>query len=293
MQHTDLKEFNTIIYETAQAFMTDLTPGMAKIHWNAYADLTIDQVREAFSQHIATANRFPVPAQIRELANAGKPATSLDIDADEAWTIAVQASDERDSVVWTETICIAWGQVRDVFEFDEVGARMAFRQIYSRLIAEHRAAGNVPAWELSAGYDAVGRVDAIEAAGRLGRHVHPKVREVYNLPPASVGIKGLLESASNARESHQDRHLGAEDERVGDGGASGSEAARIALQALKEMLGGDDTRKAEAERRRKERQAELDCSKERQLQRLKQLELDLEARKTSRDVQPQEVRNAA
>ena len=52
------------------------------------------------------------------------------IGADEAWSLACQAMDESATVVMTEQITQAWGVARDVMP-DKVGARMAFRQVFS------------------------------------------------------------------------------------------------------------------------------------------------------------------
>ena len=93
--------------------------------------------------------------------------------ADEAWSLIPQ--DEAKSVVWTAEMAQAFGVVLPLLDTgDKVGARLAFREAYNRLVANARDAGEPVNWSPSLGHDAKSREAAlIEAVDRghisLGR----------------------------------------------------------------------------------------------------------------------------
>ena len=89
---------------------------------------------------------------------------------DEAWAIALQAGDERDTVVMTGEILAALQVARPILEArDKVGARMAFLSAYDRLIDQARQEAQPVKWEVSLGFDPDLRIRAIEQARNLGR----------------------------------------------------------------------------------------------------------------------------
>lgn len=149
-----------------------LTETQVAMFVRALAPYPLDQVRAALDAHVRDPQRGrwpPVPADvIAQMAAAaeadGRPG------AEEAWAISLAASDERDTVVWSAEMAEAWTAARPVFSRgDEIGARMAFREVYQRLIAEARAARRPLAWSTSLGHDADRRAEAIGAAVQLGR----------------------------------------------------------------------------------------------------------------------------
>jgi hypothetical protein len=54
---------------------------------------------------------------------------------------------------------------------DEVGARMAFKDAYSRIVRESKERGEKVVWNVSLGFDAKKRTQAIEHARQIGRDV--------------------------------------------------------------------------------------------------------------------------
>lgn len=99
-------------------------------------------------------------------------------EPNEAWSLALAASDEFDSVVMTDEIQLALGAARAVLEAgDKVGARMAFLSAYQRQVDTSRREGKPVSWKLSPGYDVQRRLMAVEEAGRLGRLPAPVVQE--------------------------------------------------------------------------------------------------------------------
>lgn len=89
---------------------------------------------------------------------------------EEAWALSLAAMDESDTVVWTRECAQAWGACRPVMNLgDEVGARMAFREAYTRLVADARSNRDPVAWEVSEGFDRDKRRIAVCSAVESGR----------------------------------------------------------------------------------------------------------------------------
>lgn len=157
--------------------------GQKAMFFRALAEHTIAAVRRAFDAHVKdkTRGKFPpLPADIifqieGEAANDGRPG------AEEAWAIALQSADEAATVVWTNEIAQAWGIARVIYaEGDEVGARMAFKESYTRLLAEARKGGVAPQWTASLGHDAERRDAALDRAHIAG--YLPKPEPLRQLP---------------------------------------------------------------------------------------------------------------
>lgn len=118
---------------------------------------------------------------------------------DEAW--AGLPRDEADSVVWTAEMARAMGIVQPLLDDgDRNGARIAFREAYTRLVAEARDAGKPVQWTASLGHDPRGRDTALLRAVDLGRltaeqasellpgAVHPRIAAL--IAPAAKRIGG-------------------------------------------------------------------------------------------------------
>lgn len=85
---------------------------------------------------------------------------------EEAW--AMIPRDEESSIVWTEEMAQAYGASANLLnEGDKIGARMAFKEAYARLVAEARDRKEPPRWTPSLGSDVSGRqlalIDAVRA----------------------------------------------------------------------------------------------------------------------------------
>lgn len=87
----------------------------------------------------------------------------------EAWAVAIQASDEAATVVWTREMEQAWGAARALMaEGDKVAARMAFIDSYQRLVAEAKIERRPAQYHPSLGFDAAGRDGALRDAVQRG-----------------------------------------------------------------------------------------------------------------------------
>jgi len=124
-------------------------------------------------------------------------------DPNEAWSLALAASDEFDSVVLTDEIQLALGASRAILDAgDKVGARMSFLSAYQRLVDTARRENRPVKWSLSPGFDQQRRLIAVQEAGRLGRLPAPVVEEyrarLTNEPITQDGaaIAGLITGKS-------------------------------------------------------------------------------------------------
>lgn len=86
---------------------------------------------------------------------------------DEAWSMALAASDEYDTVLLTAEIRQAMVASGPILEAgDKVGARMAFMSAYERLVTNARNDNVAAKWEVSLGFDPARRAIAVESAIR-------------------------------------------------------------------------------------------------------------------------------
>lgn len=168
------------LYPQARA----LSDGQVAVFFRALAAYSLQQVRAALDAHVRDPERGrwpPVPADVVAQITAaarvdGRPGP------EEAWAIALRASDEAATVVWTAEIALALAACRPVLDAgDEVGARMAFREAYSRAVEAARARGVAPAWAASLGHDEQQRERALDSAVQMG--LLPAQEAAALLPP--------------------------------------------------------------------------------------------------------------
>ena len=87
---------------------------------------------------------------------------------EEAWS--QMPFNESQSVVWSDEGAKAFGIALPLLdEGDKVGARMAFKEAYTRMVGEARDEGRPVSWTPSLGYDKNGRSAALSEAVALGR----------------------------------------------------------------------------------------------------------------------------
>lgn len=131
------------------------------------------------------AGRLTLAAVIERINdNDGRPT------ADEAWALALDARDEANTVVWTDEAQEAFALARPVLDAgDKVGARMAFRDAYERIVRDARLANRPAQWSASLGWDPAGRTQVLEHAQRTGLLSAPMVAQLLP-PPQDTGLIG-------------------------------------------------------------------------------------------------------
>lgn len=211
MHDADFPSFSTMLEDVA-AFYPQAkapTPGQKAMYFRALRDADLSQVRSAFDAHMrdtrAQGGWMPLPSHILAqidgaVADDGRPG------ADEAWALALCARDEADTVIWTAEMAHAWSTCRTVFDLgDEVGARMAFRETYNRLVMQSRSQRTAPEWTVSLGFDPQRRDAALTSAVKAGRLQQSELPQIASLSvplllASQTVCDGIPSAARNAIE---------------------------------------------------------------------------------------------
>jgi len=147
---------------TAEACGTNLSDGAAALIASELATYDQAQVAGALRKCLRDLKGRLSLAAIIERLDDGRPG------ADEAWSM--MPFDESQTVVWSDEMAAALGIVQPLLdEGDKVGARMAFRECYTRLVAEARDERKPVNWTPSLGHDPRGRDGALLLAVEKGR----------------------------------------------------------------------------------------------------------------------------
>lgn len=166
----------------------------------------IEAVRAAFDAHVKDPQRgrfVPTPADVIAQLD-GLAADDSRPGAEEAWAIVQAGADEGATLVWTDEMGQAWGIAKPVLDGgDEVGARMAFREAYNRLVAEARKASRPAAWRATLGHDQQRREAAIRDAVLAGRLVADEVLHLLPAPLAAADQMPLLEGDARSPDVHR------------------------------------------------------------------------------------------
>lgn len=128
------------------------------------------------------------PIDIISRIDDGRPGS------EEAW--AMIPRDEATTVVWTAEMSAAHAIASELLEEgDKIGARMAFKEAYARLVSEARDRREPVRWVPSLGLDANGRepvlLDAIEK-GRLSADEAAKLLPYHRPSPQWLAISSAI-----------------------------------------------------------------------------------------------------
>lgn len=221
MRNEDLPQFAALLADVLSGYGKPL-PEKAEIGiWfrqlSPFPPSTIKQAFEAY--RIERPDFAPVPNGIVARCKLldGRP------DENEAWAVALTSQDEHETIVWTQEMAAAFSLAQPLLTSgDEIGARMAFKDAYKRLVGEARALNKPASWSVSAGWDAARRQIAVQkavVAGLLaGPQPHLALPNESGLTAAKPeGLQKLLDAMSqlddqNARAAQQyEAHLAEEE----------------------------------------------------------------------------------
>lgn len=172
MKQADFDAFHAILSDCLSMWSGAPSANVTAIWFRTLAAYDLQTLSAAFSSHMrdpANGKFEPKPAHIieqieRAAKNDGRPGP------EEAWAISLGARDEADTVVWTHECAQAWAAATPIMALgDEVGARMAFKETYARLVSEARARFEAASWEVSEGFDKDRRRSAVAQAIDAGR----------------------------------------------------------------------------------------------------------------------------
>lgn len=214
------------------------SPDVSVMWFRALEGYELSTLTAAFSAHIRDPEngKFePKPAHIvaqieRAMKNDGRPG------AEEAWATAFASQPEEETTVWTNETLRAWFDAGRplVMAGDKVGARMAFKEAYIRLVEEARAARVSVQWLVSQGFDHERKRVAIGRAVEAG--LIPE-SELLQLPlhntPLLLGRDGVDPVGISPARRERLRELRELMSRPRDPGPSQADLERERLQALK------------------------------------------------------------
>ncbi|MCF1183739.1 hypothetical protein L0E83_09855 [Marichromatium gracile] len=195
--------FGELLMGLLELYGRSLTPAAAALWWAAFEDHPFGEVRAAFSRYTQDPGqgRYP-PTPAAVLGCLARAPETVRPDADEAWAVALEALDERRTVCTNDEIEEAMTAARVVAAGgDRIGARLAFRAAYERVVRSRRQAGRAPCWRLSLGWDRDERARVAEQAVQRGLLEHERV--AAHLPPpaprgAAAAVAGLLSGRAGA-----------------------------------------------------------------------------------------------
>lgn len=154
-----------------------------------YPEATVLKALERFRRE--SKGRMTLPGVLDLIEDEdGRPSS------DEAWAMCPHS--EEESTFWTNEAREAFGIARRVLESgDKIGARMAFREAYDRLVREARAEGRRPEWSVSLGWDAQARERAVMKAVERGLIAPDAAQHLLPAPKSDIE-RVLLEGKSVA-----------------------------------------------------------------------------------------------
>lgn len=168
--------------------------------------------------------------------------------SNEAWATALLALDERNTVVWTDEMERAWVVAQPLAAGgDLIGARMAFKDAYDRLVRTAREERRLPVTRVSVGWDAAGRAAPVDQAVKLGYMTPGDAVSYLPAPDAGAGVVALLmhngQIAGDVPPEVRARLLALRDEIAVDGLRRAKERADLAAAVAADL----DARKAAAQ----------------------------------------------
>ena len=200
MNKNELTAFNEMMQGIAGMYDKQLNSTTIAIYFKKLGRFDYKTVEQGLFDHLETGKFMPKPADIIEAIetrrnNDGRPT------ADEAFTIAIQLQDEAATVVSNEEISQAWQEASYVMP-DRVGARMAFRSAYERIVSEARAQNSPLKWFPSLGTDKDAREAPVLRSIEQGRLPHTSMKLIAANPPQNNNLIGFdkKESAVNVSD---------------------------------------------------------------------------------------------
>lgn len=206
MRNSDLPEFAKLLTDFLMGYGKPAPDSATTAFWfrqlSAFSPATIGKAFAAYQ--VERPDFAPAPNGIvaRCKLMDGRP------DENEAWAMALASRDERETVTWTTEMQEAFGLCKGVLDGgDEIGARMAFKDAYTRLVTAARA-GNVPVkWSVSEGWDKERKelviARAIAAGALPAPPVHLQLEYEGGMPAERPeGLKRVLEACKQLEDPH-------------------------------------------------------------------------------------------
>lgn len=188
MVETDKKRFAAVL---RASMLTLGSPApeveVLRVWWAALNRFELADIESAFGEYVSRGKKAPMPANVIEIIERMKPDGRP--TADEAW--AMVPRDESQSAIMSDEIATAIQVAQPLLDAgDQIAARMAFRDAYTRSVDENRRAGISPRWFPSLGHDPHGRAKVIADAVEKKRITMDRAQTI--LPHAMAEVREML-----------------------------------------------------------------------------------------------------
>lgn len=178
-------DFLAVIGGLLELYGQQASTTKVNIYWSTLGQYPIDSLRRAANAWVRKSEFMPKPSDLINLMGG----SSNHLSPDEAWSIAILASDETNTVVWTNEIAKAWAQAEIVYRNgDKIGARRTFIEAYERLVNESLMYGKSLEFFVSLGSDKAKRTDAINRAVFTGLLTQEKANHHLPKPENTIAM---------------------------------------------------------------------------------------------------------
>jgi len=216
------------------------------IWWRSLEIYSLEAVVDSLRLHVSRSPFFPKPSDVTAilLKMDGRP------EGEEAWALALKCSDESDTIIWTQEMAECWAIAQPIVEAgDMVGARMAFKQHYERVLQNARESGATVNWTLSLGHDPERRNDIIKEAVKRNVITQDRAKTllISNMTAEGQEIVALIGHDGVADESKGKAFISAHREHINEMRKSLADGTAL-TDARKQQAKIDEVEKLEARR---------------------------------------------
>tara|TARA_R110001583_G_scaffold18501_5_gene73581 strand:- start:1851 stop:2582 length:732 start_codon:yes stop_codon:yes gene_type:complete len=183
-QHEQVLE---LVYATAEVLGQEMRPSAGMLIADDLSAYPFDEIRRALARCRAELfGKLTLAAIIERL-----PSANAHLSGNEAWALALNSTDEQETVIWTPEIARAFAAAKPVLAGgDKIGARMSFLAAYERELSTAKAEARQPEWQVSLGHDPQRREIVLNDAVSAGKLPAPKVAHLLPPPDKSVTEEG-------------------------------------------------------------------------------------------------------
>lgn len=197
MLSNDKQQFAELLNSTADFYGKKLSAMHLERYFKTLAHYPINAIELAIQAHDADAERgrfMPLPADL--IGHLEKMRFDDRPSAEEAWSTAVQAVDERVTVVWTEETKLAWDACASELMAigDKFNASRGFIAKYNDLVSLARLQGKPVVWLVAQGYDKDLREQAIRDAHKAKKITTEYAKILLPYHKAEEGALAAIES---------------------------------------------------------------------------------------------------
>ncbi|WP_237673802.1 hypothetical protein [Vreelandella profundi] len=176
-----------LVYATAEVLGQEIRPAAAGLIAEDLSAYPFAEIGRALARCRAELHgKLTLAAIIERL-----PSANAHLSGNEAWALALNSTDEQETVIWTPEIARAFAAAKPVLNGgDKIGARMSFLAAYERELATAKAEARQPEWVVSLGHDPQRREIVLNDAVSAGKLPAPKVAHLLPPPDKPVTEEG-------------------------------------------------------------------------------------------------------